>query len=513
MVAGGRKWQPHGHLNVGNRIGLPMFVTTQGAYSKMFIVLLVSFRNLAGNRGHTCNPVLRERTLVVANIGGPVRLDDRSFSCPFDSRGVTVLLEVSTRRCRSLATRAVMSFTVFAVFLAATSLVLYGQADRGSITGIVTDSQRAELPNTPVQITNSDTGVVTTVRTSSAGNYSSPPMIIGNYDVRVEAPGFKVFSARGIRLDSGQTFRQDVVLELGSVSESVDVKANSEQLNTENPQVSASITQQYYTDLPAISTGNIRVPEALLFTVPGFTPRQGQGDQFFSRINGGQAAAFENFLDGASYGEVVGHNFTAERSAPFESIQEARVIQNTFSAQYGHTSGGFVEYTTKSGTSRFHGAAYEYFQNNVLNARGEIARTPPVLRQNNYGVAVGGPIWIPKVYNGKNKSFFFYNYDGYKFRNSGDAGFLTVAPTDFRQGNFSSLLGTLSGQLDACGRQVRTGQIFDPLSTRDASTCGGPARRENSPPGGIPAGTRCLKQRFSHIRRVSFVRNGQAHRR
>ncbi|MGI8989166.1 MAG: carboxypeptidase regulatory-like domain-containing protein [Bryobacteraceae bacterium] len=354
-------------------------------------------------------------------------------------------------------------------------VLLFGQADQGVITGIVSDPQGTEVPNATVVITNSATGVATTVKTSSAGNYSTPPLIIGNYEVRVEVPGFKVFSAKGIRLDSGQTFRQDVHLEIGSVSESVEVNANSELLNTENPQVSASISQKYYEDLPAIITGNIRVPEALLYTVPGFTPRSGGNDQFFSRINGGQAAAFENFLDGASYGEVVGHNFTAERSAPFESIQEARVIQNTFSAQYGHTSGGFVEYTTKSGTSHYHGVLYEYFQNNVLNARGEIARTPPVLRQNNYGAAVGGPIWIPKLYNGKNKSFFFYNYDGYKFRNSGDAGFLTVAPGDFRSGNFSALLGANTGKSDACGRPVFAGQIFDPLTTRDAATCGGPA--------------------------------------
>ena len=183
--------------------------------------------------------------------------------------------------------------------------------------------------------------------------------------------------------------------------------------------------------------GENRVPESQLYTFPTFVaPTQGNiypGSAFGARINGGQRSAFENFLDGASYGEVSGHNGTQERSAPYESIAEARIIDNTFSAQYGHTSGGFVEYTTKSGTDTYHGEAYEFFDNDKLQARGEIAPVRPPVRQNQYGFTLGGPISIPKVYNGKNKSFFFFNYDHFKYTNAGaGSGLATVPDTQVR---------------------------------------------------------------------------------
>src|SRR5581483_10863579 len=368
---------------------------------------------------------------------------------------------------------------VLPAILIAGAISGFGQADRGIITGIVTDQQGAAIANAPVQVINTQTQVATTVASSSTGNYTTPPLIIGTYDVKVQMPGFKVFAATAIRLDSGQTFRQDIRLEVGEVTQTLEVSASGESLNATNAEVSASVDQKYYQDLPAVVSTEMRLPENLLYTVPGFvslkpTNSFPAGTQFHSRLNGGQRTAFENYLDGASYGEVSGHNLTQERSAPFESIQEMRVIENTFSAQYGHTSGGFVEYTTKSGTSRLHGTVYEYLQNNAMNARGEVAVRPPILRQNSYGFAVGGPVLIPKIYNGKQKTFFFFNFDQMKMRQSAFNSFLTIPNENFRQGNFSELLGSAIGQ-DACGRQVLSGQIFDPATTRDASTCGGPS--------------------------------------
>lgn len=376
------------------------------------------------------------------------------------------------------ARRSLSLLPLFLLLLGA-SLPLWGQADRGIITGIITDQQGATVPDAPVRITNSNTGVVTMVRSSGTGNYTTPPLIIGVYEVRVEMAGFKTFAVTGIRLDSGQTFRQDVRLEVGEVTQTLEVSASGETLNVVNPEVSASVDQKYYQDLPAVVSSEMRLPETLLYTVPGFTSLKPTnsfpaGTQFMSRINGGQRAAFENFLDGASYGEVSGHNQTQERSAPFESIQEMRVIQNTFSAQYGHTSGGFVEYTTKSGTSKLHGVVYEYLQNDALNARGEVAVQKPVLRQNSYGFTLGGPVFIPKAYDGRKKTFFFFNFDQMKYRQQAFNSFITIPTNRFRQGDFSELLGGQAGT-DACGRPVRTGQIFDPSTTRDASTCGGPA--------------------------------------
>ncbi len=379
--------------------------------------------------------------------------------------------------------------------IALSALPLFAQADRGVVTGLVTDAQGSAVANAVVSVKDSDTGVVTDVKTSDSGNYSTPPLIIGTYEVTVQNTGFKTFHASHITLASGQTFRQDVALQVGELQQAVEVSAQTEQLNSDNAQVSGSVNQLEYDSLPAVMAGENRVPESQLYTFPTFVaPTQGNiypGSAFGARINGGQRSAFENFLDGASYGEVSGHNGTQERSAPYESIAEARIIDNTFSAQYGHTSGGFVEYTTKSGTDQYHGEAYEYFDNDKLQARGEIAPIRPPVRQNQYGFTLGGPISIPKVYNGKNKSFFFFNYDMFKYTNAGaGSGLATVASDPTRTGNFSQYLTGQQVGSDACGRPVFGGQIFDPASTQSASTCGGPGSavvRNPFPNNQIPA--------------------------
>jgi hypothetical protein len=374
-----------------------------------------------------------------------------------------------------------MKVKLIVLLCALSALMLYAQADRGTITGLVTDPQGSAIAHAQVSIKDSKTGVVTNVTTTDSGNYSTPPLIIGTYEVSVAMPGFKAFHASDITLASGQTFRQDVALQVGEVQQSVEVSAETEQLNSDNAQMSGSVNQLEYESLPAImGSGENRVPEAQLYTFPTFVaPTQGNiypGSAFGARINGGQRSAFENFLDGASYGEVSGHNGTQERSAPYESIAEARIIDNTFSAQYGHTSGGFVEYTTKSGTDKYHGEAYEYFDNDKLQARGEIAPVRPPVRQNQYGFTLGGPISIPKVYNGKNKSFFFFNFDQFKYTNAGaGSGFSTVADSQIRTGDFSQYLTTQQIATDACGRPIYQGEIFNPSTTRSASSCGGPA--------------------------------------
>ncbi len=378
---------------------------------------------------------------------------------------------------------------------------LFGQADRGIITGLVTDPQGAPIPNAPVAIKDSKTGVVTDVKTSDSGNYSTPPLIIGTYEITVQLSGFKSYHATDISLASGQTFRADVTLQVGEVQQSVEVSAQTEQLNADNAQMSASVNQLAYESLPAVMAGENRVPESQLYTFPTFVaPTQGNiypGSAFGARINGGQRSAFENFLDGASYGEVSGHNGTQERSAPYESIAEARIIDNTFSAQYGHTSGGFVEYTTKSGTDQYHGGAYEYFDNDKLQARGEIAPIRPPVRQNQYGFTLGGPISIPKIYNGKNRSFFFFNYDYFKYTNAGaGSGLATVADSNTRAGNFSEYLTGQQVGTDACGRPVYNGEIFDPASTQSAASCGGSANNVVRTP---YAGNQIPTTAFSHV--------------
>jgi hypothetical protein len=367
-------------------------------------------------------------------------------------------------------------------------------ADRAVITGVVTDASDAAVPDAKVTITDEHTGVPTIVGTNSAGNYSTPPLTLGTYRVNVEKQGFKMYTQTGIALTGGQTLRVDVKLAVGATSESVEVKAGAELVNTENATVQHTIGEEYYHDLPAVMGADIRLAESLLQLQPGYVPMQPNGDaifrgsQFTSRMNGGQTMATENWFDGAAFGYAEGHQQTQESSIPYPSVREMTVVQNTFSAQYGHTSGGFITYTTKSGTSKLHGNLYDFYTNDkfdasnyflgpVLKAGGLGTKLP--LGQNNWGFALGGP--IPKM----KQTFWFFNLDGLDYHSTVNTGFVNTLPTDKqRHGDFSEFLGAaLTAKCpdgsahpglqynvtDILGNQLFTGQIFDPKTTRTAT--------------------------------------------
>src|SRR5947199_1767589 len=355
-------------------------------------------------------------------------------------------------------------------------------ADRATITGVVTDASGAAIPDARVTITDEQTGVKTIVGTNSAVNYSGPPLILGTYRVDIEKQGFKVFSRTGYSLTGGQTVRVDVALGVGSTTESVQVEAaTTEFVNTETATVQHTIGESYYHDLPAVMGADIRLAESLLQLQPGYVPMQPNGDavfrgsQFTSRMNGGQTMATENWFDGAAFGYAEGHQQTQESSIPYPSVREMTVVQNTFSAQYGHTSGGFITYTTKSGTSKLHGNLYDFYTNNKLDAsnyflgpvlqKGGLGKTLP-LGQNNWGFALGGP--IPKL----KQTFWFFNLDGLDYHSTVNTGFVNTLPTDAqRRGDFSALLDTsvILGN-DASGRPIYQGRSFNPATTRPAGS-------------------------------------------
>src|SRR6266567_1130013 len=338
---------------------------------------------------------------------------------------------------------------LLSVLVAFSGQSLYAQlADRAVISGIVTDSSGSAIPDAKVTIISTDTNTKIVVGTNSAGNYSTPPLILGTYTVEVEKEGFKLSSTKGIVVSGGQTYREDVKLEVGAVSQTVTVEGGVEQINTDNPTVSHTIGETYYRDLPAAMGADIRLAESLLQLQPGFTPMQPNGDaifrgsQFTSRINGGQTLATENWFDGAAFGYAEGHQGTQESSVPYTSVQEMTVVENTFSAQYGHTSGGFITYTTKSGTDQFHGNVYNFFTNDKLDAGNFFfAGIPTIpnkklpLTQDNWGAAVGGP--VPKITWG-GKTFWFVNVDGLDYHSTVNTGFANTLPDAAqRSGDFS----------------------------------------------------------------------------
>ncbi len=374
---------------------------------------------------------------------------------------------------------------------------LFGQGqDRGVITGLVTDKSGSAVPQATVTVVNEATGDKIVVDTSSAGNFTTPPLILGNYRVQVEKSGFKMFVATGVAVATG-TVRLDAALDVGSVTETVEVQASSLEVNVSNPEVTQVLSEKYYRDLPVVMGADIRLAESLLAMQPGYVPMRPngcpifRGSQFQSRMNGGQTMAMENYLDGASFGSAIDHNNTQERSVPYDSVQETKIVTDNFSAQYGRTSGGFVAYTTKSGTSSFHGSGYDYYNYEGLNATGELIPKKTPTRNENWGFTIGGPVVIPKVYDGrKHQTFFFANLDDLHFNQGTLPSYGNTAPqTAFLQGDFSSplLLNTSTPiATDVLGRPVYAGEIFDPSTTE---TCNAAKACGTNVPGGVPVRT------------------------
>jgi carboxypeptidase family protein len=393
-----------------------------------------------------------------------------------------------------MRTYLVVGLLVLLGILCLSGPLLAQRSDRAIITGVVTDAQGASIVGATVKVRNEGTGVENTLMTNDAGAYTTPLLVLGSYSVTTDHAGFKASRNTGILLQGGETVRQDVTLQIGAVTESVEVKAGAVELNVTQPDVTHTVDEKYYEDLPTVMGADVRLAESLLAIQPGFLPMKPNGDpmfrgsQFNSRINGGQTMATENFFDGAAFGYAVGHQQSHESAPPEDSIQEMKVITTSYSAQYGHTSGGFIEYTSKSGTNTLHGSAYEYFANDVLNARGFFGQAPlkktPV-RNNNFGFTAGGPVVLPKLYDGRNKTFFFLNFDWTRFRSGVLPGFGNTTPTDaFKAGDFSSLLTANQIATDALGRPVLAGQIFDPSTTR---LVGGVPVRDPFPGNIIPA--------------------------
>ena len=282
-----------------------------------------------------------------------------------------------------------------------------------------------------------------------------------------------------------------MILQVGGLNETVEVKSDAGLSDTQ-PDVSHTVNEKYYRDLPIVTAGDVRLAESVLQMQPGYLPMKPNGDpmfrgsQFQSRINGGQRSATENFFDGAAFGYASGHQQSQESTPPVDSVQEVKVTTTSYSAQYGHTSGGFIEYTAKTGTNAFHGSGYGYFADDTFNTKGFFAVGKTPLSNNNYGATLGGPVAIPKLYNGRNKTFFFGNFDYTRLRSGVLPGFGNTTPTDaFKAGDFSALLTGNQIGTDALGRPIFGGQIFNPATTRLVN---GVPVRDPYPGNVIPAG-------------------------
>lgn len=350
---------------------------------------------------------------------------------------------------------------ILASFAALVSLpvLLLAQTDRGTIRGTVQDSTGASIPGVTVTATNIDTGVRNTAVSSDSGAYNLPNLRAGNYTVSAEAKGFKKLLRENVRVEVLGTVGLDLPMAVGEVTESVTVSDVAPQLKSESSSVSTAVNPKSFVDLPLSANGANRSAESFIFLAPGTS-----GNTFDAHINGSQTLSKEIQIDGlsATTAEVGGDPRVL--TLPPEAIQEFSLVTSNYSAEFGNTGGGVEQFTIRSGTNQFHGVAYEFLRNDKLDSRGFFNQSRSINRQNEYGGSLGGPIRIPKLYNGTNKSFFFFNINYFKFR-SGPVNQVASVPTAaFRNGDLSALR-------DANGLV----QLYDPRTTR-ADGAGGFAR-------------------------------------
>jgi hypothetical protein len=317
------------------------------------------------------------------------------------------------------------------LLLASYAACSFAQEITGSIVGTVQDSSGAGVPGAAVTVTNTDrNAVVRTTVTSGDGEYAAPLLSVGHYSIAVEVKGFKKSIKREIELNVNDKLTINFGLEVGEVQQEVTVVGNSVQVELQTAAAQNLISSTQVREL-ALNTRNyeqlVRLMPGVVFTGIGdqvylgvSNPFSGASNQVSFAINGGRTSQNSWTIDGADNVDR-GANLTLLNYPSVDAIEEFRVLRGQYSAEFGRNASGMVNVITKSGTNQLHGDAYEFFRNDKLAANtffnnlGALnpgpdghARVPP-LRYNNFGYTVGGPVYIPKIYNGKNKTFFFFS--------------------------------------------------------------------------------------------------------
>jgi Carboxypeptidase regulatory-like domain len=369
--------------------------------------------------------------------------------------------------------------TLLFLVLSHHSLRAQTQASSASFSGTIADQAGARIPNAKVILSSPEKGISRVFTTDASGNFSFRIVPPGNYDLTVEAGGFKTYHQQGFALEVGQDAAQSIALEVGSAQEQVTVSAEAPILNTDNANVAAEISGKQVVELPlnlrnvfGLVTLNSSVNNGSQGQVVNGGGEQGTADQDISFFNfgGGFFGSSAFLLDGAwdtadGWGGVV-------YVPSVDAVQEFKIQTNSFTAQYGWSTGNVINVVTKTGTRSLHGDVYEFFRNDALDANGYFNNYSGLpraaLHRNQFGASLGGPVYLPHVYRQRDKTFFFVLYEG--LRQSNPATALDTVPTAaFRSGDLSALLGPRIGT-DALGRPILSGQIYNPFSTRQIGT-------------------------------------------
>jgi Carboxypeptidase regulatory-like domain len=392
-----------------------------------------------------------------------------------------------------------MRITTAVLLCLFTAICLNAQSDRGTITGTITDSTGAVIMGAQVSARNVNTGAETTTETTSTGNYVVSQLPVGSYELTVQVQGFKKYVRTGITVQVAETARLDVSLQVGSLSESIEVTANASLLKTESADQSSTVSGEVMDSLPLnISTTNggwTRDLVGFVTLTPGTwmqpaTTTNSSNNNI--RVNGLPNQTFGLRLDGQDFTTSVAAMQNCITQPSIDAIEEYTLQTSNYAAEYGTAGGGLFNFTSRSGTNEFHGTAYEYLRNEKLNAgqpftnNGNGGHLRPNNRSNDWGGAVGGPLIIPHLYNGRNKTFIFINDEEFRNKALNPPSQATLPTLAMRSGDFSQPMAATNNRVigtDALGSSVLQNQVFDPAS---ATTVNGTMVRTPFPGNIIP---------------------------
>ena len=349
--------------------------------------------------------------------------------------------------------------SMLAVGVLLVTATCFAQLDRGSLSGTVTDSTGGVVPDALVTATQAVTETKLTTKTNEAGVYILSGLAVGTYTVTAEMTGFNTIVRGDVLITAQSSVRVDFTLQPGKVTQQVLVSAPAPLVEERSASYGVSELTSTLNDLPIQEAGSKRSMYSYLATIPGV-----QNGGFQNNVMGSVGMNSEVVVDGVSAEYNPGVQGVAAGPQSVEALAEFKVVTSV-NAEYGLTGGAFMDFVTKSGTNAYHGSAYEFLRNDALDARYYFSPTVPFERQDEFGFTIGGPLVIPHVYDGHNKTFFFGNYQHYLYHNVTAGQVLTLPTAAMEHGDFSALLGPQIG-VDKLGRPVLQGQIYNPTTTR-----------------------------------------------
>src|SRR5579859_2541787 len=417
---------------------------------------------------------------------------------------------------KSFMTGMVNKFLGTLLLVLCLSCATFSQNVTGTIAGTVADSKGGAIANATVTITNADQNIVVrTITTDQLGQYAAPLLPVGRYSVTVEAPSFKKAVHSGLVLNVGDRLGVNLALEVGSISESITVEANALQVDTQSATATGVISGLQLRELSL----NSRNYAQLVLLVPGASD-SGNADQIFPgatapivtnvmtfQINGNRREENNWQVDGADNVDR-GSNLTLLSFPSIDAISEFRVVRGAYDAESGRSAGAQVNVITRSGTSDLHGGVYEFFRNNYLNANsffnkaGSTLVQRPVLRYNDFGGTIGGPVWIPKIYEQRNKTFFFVSEEARRIVTATNPT-ATVPLPGMTSGQFQHPVCTqwnyVNGTASTCaayGTSIPTGNI-NPIAQAYVNDLFSKFPAPNAPAAGAFASTATLSNVFN----------------